>query len=506
MPGAEALSKVPLDDSVDISLDKDDSEKEIEIISQGWNFIKSFLNNLEKRSKVKINKDSDDMIKDINIEIAKYVVKNEPNLVTNQLGKLTGTKPKLFKTNNSDLDDDDLDNKSDWRSANNIDSETLRILSRLDNRKLPKLDIYDEKTGMDFIMYLDHFEEYYADNFKGRKYLWISELKEHLSGRMLEVFNSIRQIDDSYDEVKCKLTKWYNEEKEIREDRARIKFERARKKESENALMFSNSLLALFRMAYPGKNHRNSTVLINKLKSCLSVNLRNAINFQMMNYRMKDVDMTWKDVQKVIRIYELQYKDEDRSDDDAIIINFKDKSRSCNFDSHKAEPYHFEKPPTYLNKSYQNNPNYLNNVNHRNGINYESNINYQSNANYRNDYRKKTPQFTTRPQFMRPQFTPRPQFMRPTFAPQPFTTTRFSPPPMRDTLMCEYCRKIGHHISMCRSRLNLCFICGLDNHRYRQCTRYQPRDVRRYSVTEPPVIRQTARTRRFSNSDLNLNQ
>lgn len=492
MRGAEAVDKVGLvDNSPDGSLD--DSVKEIETISQGWNFVKSFLSNLEQRNKLKMNDETDRMIIDINNEIGRYVIKNDPDLITNELSKITGTKPKTFGTNVLSKPNSALDDKP---SLTNIDNDTLKILSRLDNRSLPKLDRYDENSGMNFVSYLEQFEEYYNDNFRGNRYLWITELKDHLSGRMLDIFNSVRQVDDSYDEIKRKLIAWYIDEKESREDRARIKFERAKKKDGENALMFSNSLLALFRLAYPDKNYKRSMVLINKLKSCLSFGLRGAINAQMMNYKMNDLDMSWKDVQKIIRIYELQHRDEDRSDDDTIVINFKDRA-PINNNSNDIDSFKFKKPPTYEYKPYMNNAN-------RHNV-----TNYRNNASYQNNYRGNSPQFNPRPQFVpRPHFT-RPPFMTPRFtpprySPPQFTTPHFSPPPIENVQTCEYCRKIGHNISICRSRLNLCFICGLGNHHYRQCTRYQPKDNRRYSVSEQqPVSRVDSRPRRFNNSHLN---
>jgi len=486
MPGAEANNNeaILLDDSLGPSLD---SEKEMEIINQGWKFVKDFLDNIESRNKFKINDKTENLIKDINNDICKYIVKNNSDIIMNELSKVTGTKPKMSENINLNQSNDETYNKNYFFSSDDTSNGNLiKLLSRLDNRKLPKLDIYNDENGIDFIKYLNQFEQYYQENFKGEKYLWIGELKDHLNGRMLEVFNSVRQVDDSYEDIKIKLVAWYNDEKDIREDRAKVRFEKAKKKNSENALMFSNNLLAMFKLAYPDKNYKKSNILINKLKSCLSAGLRNAINSQMMNFKMNDLDITWKDIQKVIRIYELQNKDENISDDDdKIVINYKDKSHNCNNDSNKTRPYQFYKPPSYLNNNYQNH------------------------ANYQNTFRPRSPQFITPNDNQRSQFAPHvphtsefatpPYFMRP-----PFTPPQYLPPPMQNIQSCKYCRKIGHDISTCRSRLNLCFICGFDNHHYRQCSRYKPRDRRRYSVGEQPVNRRNETVRRLSN--INLNQ
>ena len=53
--------------------------------------------------------------------------------------------------------------------------EFNQILARLDNRKLPQQEKFDENSGEHFRLYLEKFESYCKQNFKGDTIFWIGE-------------------------------------------------------------------------------------------------------------------------------------------------------------------------------------------------------------------------------------------------------------------------------------------------------------------------------------------
>ena len=57
-----------------------------------------------------------------------------------------------------------------------IDSELKKLIDKLDNMITPKQEPFKEETGQDLKKYVERFEEYCKDNFKGKNYLCIGEL------------------------------------------------------------------------------------------------------------------------------------------------------------------------------------------------------------------------------------------------------------------------------------------------------------------------------------------
>ena len=155
-----------------------------------------------------------------------------------------------------------LFDSSDSQEKINSPRAIGKLLKHLDFRSVPKLESFNENIGQNLCQYLEKFEDYCQHNYKGKKYLWINELECHLSGRVLEAFQSLHQFGDGYDEVKGKLLSWYKDEKEIRKAKARKKFETARPKPKESLYIFGNRLETLYKIAYPKNNPDSSNTLV----------------------------------------------------------------------------------------------------------------------------------------------------------------------------------------------------------------------------------------------------
>ena len=175
------------------------------------------------------------------------------------------------------------------------ENELIRILiKQLDTRKFPKLDAFDENKGVDIESYLDKFEEYCKEMFKGKNYLWINELAEHLNGQTLQGFLSLKEFDDSYEDMKRKLIRWYNDNGKERKRKARKKFENAQMKANESTNMYGTRLLTLYKNAYPEREHKHSKTLAKQFKSTVPKQLKRIIDSQILNYRLMNKNLSWK--------------------------------------------------------------------------------------------------------------------------------------------------------------------------------------------------------------------
>ena len=175
----------------------------------------------------------------------------------------------------------------------------------LDLRKLPKLEMYNEETGRDLLKYLDKFEMYCKENFRGHKDFWISELEEHLQGETLKYFKMIRDWDDDYKSVRHKLVKWYKAETKTRKKTYKKQFEKAKPKTGENIYMFSIRLASLYKSAFPNHSYDKSEVLMDRFVKVIPKDYQRAINTQKMAYGLRRRKITFTFMQNCVKLKDL---------------------------------------------------------------------------------------------------------------------------------------------------------------------------------------------------------
>ena len=129
-----------------------------------------------------------------------------------------------------------------------------------------KKELFSEDSGQDLVKYLERFEEYCSDSFKGRKYLWIGELERQLKGKTLHGFKAIRDFDDSYEEMKAKFMKWYAADRELRKNKAKLKFKNAKPKSGETLFLYSTRLEGLYKKGYSSQKVDTSKTLMDQFK------------------------------------------------------------------------------------------------------------------------------------------------------------------------------------------------------------------------------------------------
>jgi len=313
-----------------------------------------------------------------------------------------------------------------------------QLVERLDRRKMPPMQKFDETSGQDLKKYLRRFEAYCRDNFRGDRDAWADVLQEHLQGRSLETFRSLRGIDDSYDEVRQKLIDWYDEMGEVRRERNKAVFKRARPEPNEAMHIYSNRLQRLYRIAYPSRRIDLSRSLREKYIQTIPRDFQKILKSQILSQKIKEQPVTWKLVQKCARHFDLEKERENSDRDDrgftvsvANLKKLKDASTQY-FNSTVMQP---SVDPE-----------------HRSSTRRDFSPAAPARATVsRVDARASVPNVTQGRE-------PRPWYADMT---RPYTSG----------MKCFHCKRPGHISRECRLRNNLCFICGSNEHFARQCTR-----------------------------------
>lgn len=307
---------------------------------------------------------------------------------------------------------------------------TLEMLfSKLDNRKVPELEAYIEDNGLDLEEYLERFEDYFKENYKGSSYLWLGELEGKLKGRTLEGYKSVKLSDDSFPAVKKKLIKWYRDEKESRKKISRKNFEKAKMKSNESTLMYSNRLLQLFKIAYPKKIYNTSELLRTKFTNTVSKKMKNIIDNQVLCHKINDIKITYEKLQKCASIYDVENESRlEVSDDDEIV--------EINFSSNFKNPMNNKIKSNWPKENVTYQQKWKNNENNNNSPRFE---NLRFNGKFQNNFGQ----------------------------------------------TCNYCGRYGHKFVDCRKRLKSCFICGGNDHFVKDCRERRENTHQRRSSVSP---------------------
>ena len=323
-------------------------------------------------------------------------------------------KKKYVKTSESSNSSDESQ-RNHRKSTENEIMILKEVIKRLDNRKVPDLENFDENTGEDIEEYLKRFEEHYEETYRGGKHLRVRTLEKYLNGKTLETYRALKQNDDNYKDMKKKLIKWYREEEENRKSSAKRKFEKAKMKSNESTIMYSNRLLQMYKIAYGNRKYETSNTLINKFVSTVDKQLRKMIKSQMFSAKMNDKIMTWEKIQKCSRLYDAEKDDQkeeklsSEDEDEVVVINFSESKPQQKQQQQPAQSY-----------------NYYNSSSHHSNKNYHNNHDKEWHMHY-NSY-------------------------KPVFK-----------------YNCNFCGKKGHKEVDCRKKSGACFLCGRKNHYAKDC-------------------------------------
>lgn len=421
--------------------DDNSSDSELMLLTQNVEHLKSFLEQVKIRDKEEISLGCNKIILDLKDYLKDYVSdKNKkegirkddlkedtkPKMETTEKTRAVKKKTETYREySSSDCEYEEGSSSSEIESrASRSRKKARRSRKRTsDDRVLPEIYVYNECTGQDLKSYLDEFENYCVEKYKGSDRLWAYELEKKLTGRVLERLQLVRRHDDSYRDVKRKLLRWSEGEKEVRISKRKKAYENAKQKPEEDNLTFSDRLENLYCMAYPNKEIEYNEKLIEKFMKCVCRPLRHKIDNMIFEYDMHDRKLKWSRVKKCARIFDLKQtegSDKEEEKHNEIIINVNNST------------------------SDGNKPNFPSQIPKRETRRYDE-------KNY-----------NRRVQFTAPNV------------------------PRYYGQKCNYCKKYGHLMEQCRYRLKACFVCGDQSHFAKDCPRNRWRtNYKRNNSTSP---------------------
>lgn len=372
-----------------------ESPNENEVLEDHWQQFKDYLITLNENEKSEVNSKVQNLLQDLKIDIG-----NPTGNKVKCIDKITENKSKVIPTyvcrktefKESDSDEystsdstDDSESSGTGSEHSSSDSESsskedrkmktktkkkhhknkkekdnysddndtlIKLLKKIDNRKIPDLETFDENGSVGLKEYFEVFENYHKEHFRGKKYFWLTELKKYINDNMLESYNSIRLTEDDYSVVKRKLIKCYNDEKETRKRKAKNKFDKAQMRENERLIFYSNRILSLFKKAYPRKNHEKSDALVSKVRKTVPKSIRRKIESEITHCKMYDKKLTWKRLQKLLRVLDMN-DSSDATDDEVVKINLTKPEHGWR--KHVSESRNYKQKDTTDNNYYKGN-------------------------------------------------------------------------------------------------------------------------------------------------------
>ena len=341
----------------------------------------------------------------------------------NNNGNETNEKPEMKRdANNYDADDSD-DTQASNRTRSSLASSTgykdlVKALHKMDNRKMSSIKKYGDDSVGSLKEYFVKFELYCEDSVRPNKMYWIDELESHLEGKALEAFQSQKDEDDSYSDIKRKLLEWDKNMIEIRKSQNKKRFKSVEMKESESLYLYSCRLERLYKNAYQGRTDEKKKKLIDKYISTIPKSSGQLLTKEIFSCKMRDQSMSWSKIQKCAVLMDSEdcKKKETKSTSfvKEISINA-GKNMQENKQEQQSKGQHREfynsnrgSPPSNYFRTNKTNGDYRNNG-RRNG--------YNQNGNPR----------------------------------------------------CQHCNWWGHEYENCPVRLNRCFRCNSTEHRKRDC-------------------------------------
>lgn len=409
----------------------------------------------------------------------------------------------------SDLESDVKDRKSRRisRHQRRDRDRSGTLVVRTNSKRVPELAKFDETTGQDLEAYLTKFERHCESHLEADKSYWVDELQNHLQGKILKVFRSITSINDSYSKVKRKLLTWYGDMRIMRKKKSRAAFKRAKYEEDETLYLYSSRLEKLFVLGYPQINPQTSKALREKYLASIPKSTSREIISEMRTTKLREGVVNWKMVQKMVRMIDVdlvEYGSEGEEEDEIqiipsgkeIVINVgQEKVRDGQLQSEQNVGLGAATAPrTWENKNYQSGHNgrdYDNSAgyNHYRGYSnnrdYTRNYNEDINRSYRNEdnsnYNKENSGYNNnrnayrdnnRNNYNNKNEHENRSGRQPGYRHGDGETLAAPPTELvRNNVTCRYCNRLGHEISMCRTRLRQCYNCGAGDHGFRDCPR-----------------------------------
>jgi len=367
------------------------------------------------------------------------------------------------------------------KHATNVDELTdlMKVMVKLDNRKLSTFENYDEESGYSFEKYLKRFEEYCFDNVRGKQYMWIAELERHLKGRILEAFHVLKDEDDKYKDLKRKLLNWYRDMEDSRKKSNRKRFEAMKFIEGESLYLFCNKMEKQYKIAYPKHKVQHSSILMDKFKASLPGSALKMYKAHMMMCKFSGRKKSWHEIKKYAKIYDAEKEERDErhyenESVEEIIINVgesypENTERKTNGNQNDGRFYehrnHDGRPENFWTKNKNGDQK------HTYGSWKNGNVHFgkfaEKKNNNRRNFRNGSPrEFVNSNRGRLYSHASRYDTYRRQGG---HRVAKFSNDVRENMVSCSICRRIGHTSEKCRIKNEKCFNCGKIGHYARQC-------------------------------------
>ena len=337
-----------------------------------------------------------------------------------------------------------------------LNQRLVQALERLDVRVSPEMEPYDKNSGQSLTDYLNDFEEYCANRFKGRDSAWIGELGRHLKGEIHQAFLAHRAYGDSYGDLKKKLLKWHRESKEKREVDCKAAFSKASMQQGESVRLYAPRLENLFRQAYPHKDVETSYTLRDRFLGSIPRRYRKQVKSVLaLTKTMGTGSMKWSQIVTWVGNYEETVTSEESEGQVAergiwTIVDRQDSAGRTGGDDHLQQTSFFGSKQQvstprrrFLPRSFPRSRS-IGAMPRASGCRGSRETNANSGWNF---------QLTASDRDL--------------------------------AARCDFCGILGHSRANCRRRLGLCLVCGDRGHKVKDCSKwrrnYQSSMTRSYS-------------------------
>ena len=369
----------------------------------------------------------------------------------------------LLTTDTEEEEEEHVPHRRHPRRRDIFSNEALfRALTRLDNRCIPKPELFDLATGRSFNQFILKFEEYCQHTFRGSSSGWVNELGRFLQGEMHEAFVAVKVPGDNYEMIRDKLLLWVQDNKETYEKETKSRFKQAECKPNETMRLYAARLEQAFRLAYPHREVQTSQTL--RQKYCDTI--PHEFSLQLQSYRsfahtLNQGEMTWANILTLASRYDAQHKTIKKEPIETLPYNdvwFHDLSkpsigrRVCEaatqyVPQENAQYYSWQasavSPPMRNPAVWRAAP--------------TKPLSHTRSHSVSQDVRDA-------------------MFLRDKRSSSVGPSSRSNELPERRT--CNYCNRRGHLRRDCRRRLGLCLVCGDNSHRIAQCpNRRNPNDL-----------------------------